>query len=527
MGPLYPSRAARRNVPWRNRDETRRPLRDHRFCLGALWLGLLVVAGAAGCARNPVTGRPEAVLTSEEAEIEYGNQAAEVVRAEMGLVDDPALEAYVAQLGQRLAAHSPRSQLDYRFQIIDLPEANAFALPGGHVYVSRGLLSLANSEDELAAVLGHEIGHIAARHAVRRQTASAPLAPLQIAAALGGVAASIVSPNLGQIVAGIGQLPGAYVMAAYSREQEREADRLGQELAAAAGFDPMALSLFTRTLAREEILEGDRAAARPFLLSHPPSPERSAAAEAYAGSLVIATGLPAPLDRDAFLLHVDGLVLGQSAAEGVFIDERFLHPGLGVGFTFPGDWKPFNARNSVSAISPDGSASLVIEIVGEGSDPMETAREFGRSIRLDEAPEALQVNGLAAARSGALVRGRNGGRQLLLTWVAHDDLIYRIAGVCPLTEIALMRPEFRRTTASFHPLAPGERNEISETRLRVVVADPGEDLSRLGERSGNEWTPPRTAIANGLEDEDAPLSPGWRIKIAHAEPYEDPQGQAP
>jgi len=353
------------------------------------------------------------------------------------------------------------------------------------------------------------------------------LAPLQIAAALGGAAASIVSPNLGQIVAGIGQLPGAYVMAAYSREQEREADRLGQEFAAAAGFDPMALSLFTRTLSREEVLEGEDADARPFLLSHPPSPERSAAAEAYAKSLVIATGLPAPLDREAFLAHVDGIVVGQPAAEGVFIGERFLHPGLGIGFTFPADWEHFNERTSVYAVDPHGSASLVIEIVGQGSDPMESARQFGRSIRLDEAPVALKINGLAAARSGALVRDYSGGRQLLLTWVAHDDVIYRIAGGCPSSEISLMRPEFSRTSASFHSLVTEERDEIFETRLRVVEASVGEGLARLGERSGNEWTPPRTAIANGLKEENAPLPAGWQVKIAHEEPYRDPPHEAP
>ena len=411
--------------------------------------------------------------------------------------------------------------------MVDLAEANAFALPGGHVYVSRGLLSLVNSEDELAAVLGHEIGHIAARHSVRRQTATAPLAPLQIAAALGGVAASIVSPNLGQMVAGIGQLPGAFVMAAYSREQEREADRLGQEFAAAAGFDPMALSLLARTLAREEDLEGEGAAVRPFLLSHPPSPERSAAAKTYAENLVIATGLQTPLDRKAFLAHVDGIVLGQPAAEGVFIDERFLHADLGIGFSFPMDWPYFNERNSVYAISPDGLANLVVEIVAEGSDPMEAAREFSRSMRLDEAPEGFQVNGLEAARSGALIRGRGGARQLLLAWVAHDELVYRIAGACPSAEISLLRPVFNRTVASFHSLVPEEREEIFETRLRVVNAEEGDDLARLGERSDNQWAPLQTAIANGLEEENAPLAPDWPVKIAREEPFSVPENEAP
>ena len=246
-----------------------------------LVLGLCI--GHWGCARNPVSGRLEAVLTSEDAEIEQGNQLAKLVESEIGLVENPGLDTYLSQLGQRLASHSPRDTITYQFQVANMPEANAFALPGGRIYVSRGLLPLLNSEDELAAVLGHEIGHVAARHSVRRQTASVPLAPLRIATALGGATASIVSPGLGQLVAGLGELPGAFAMAAYSRDQEREADRLGQQIAAAAGFNPMALSVFTETLAREEALSGEPDRRGSFLVGGAPRPARGAAAAPDAG----------------------------------------------------------------------------------------------------------------------------------------------------------------------------------------------------------------------------------------------------
>ena len=500
-------------------------------CLGAagaiaasLCVALLI--GLGGCARNPVTGRPEAVLTSEKGEIEQGKQAARLVQEEIGLVQDPELEAFVNALGQRLAQHSLRAHLEYRFQVADMPEANAFALPGGPVYVSRGLLALVNSEDELAAVLGHEIAHVEARHSVRRQTASAPLVPLRIAAALGGAAASIVSPGLGQVVAGIGQLPGAFAMAAYSRDQEREADKLGQELTAAAGFDPMGLAAFATTLAREEKLEGKTMGGRSFLVSHPSSPERSSASAAYARELTIAPDQPAPLDRYDFLRHLEGLVLGEPAAAGVFVDERFLHPELGIAFLLPSRWKTLNGRRSVSAQSPDAALYLVMEIVGEGEDAMRAARAFGQIANLDSEPRALRIHDLEAAKASTLVRAPGETRQVLLAWIACDGLIYRIAGIAPLDRLAELRPDFKRTADSFHRLSDAERREIFEDRLRLTEVRAGETLEAVNQRSENQWDSARTALANGIQEESK-LVPGTWLKIARSEPYRLPARDNP
>ena len=523
MGSSFPTQTALgRKSP--GPQHSRRPCPGQSRAAPLAWLlvavGLLQVFAA--CARNPVSGRPEAVLTSERAEIEQGNRAALIVEGEMGLVDDPALEAYLEQLGQRLAIHSPRSHLSYRFKIADIPEANAFALPGGYIYVSRGLLALANSEDQLAAVLGHEIAHVAARHSVQRQTVAAPLAPLRIAAALGGAAAAIVSPGLGEVVAGIGQFPAEFAMAAYSRDQEREADRLGQQLAAEAGFDPMALSTFNDTLIREEALKGENTGPRSsFLLSHPPGPERSAAAQLHAAELVIAPDLPAPLDRKAFLGHLEGLVIGQPALAGVFQGDRFLHPQLGIAFALPGGWQTFNNPSSVLARSPDGVAEIVVEIVGEGDSALLAAQALGRLIRLDGPPRAIEIGELEAAEASAHVRSLTQSRQLLVTFIAYNGLIYRIAGTVPVSELANVRPEFTRTTLSFHPLGEAEREEIFENHLRLVRAEDNENLAAFSERSENQWSKAQTAVANGI-DEDAALPVGEWFKIARREPYRDP-----
>src|SRR5216110_3142734 len=180
------------------------------------WVVLAVLALLGACTRNPVSGRPELTLMSAAEERRIGaEQAAEVART-IGLVDDPRLGTYVQEVGRRLAARSPRRDVTYTFAVVDMAEPNAFALPGGPVYVSRGLLVLTNSEDELAGVLGHEIGHVAARHAVRRVTRAAPLA---VVTGLGAAVTSIVSPMLGDLVGGIGGVAGAFVLAPYSRER--------------------------------------------------------------------------------------------------------------------------------------------------------------------------------------------------------------------------------------------------------------------------------------------------------------------
>ena len=221
----------------------------------------LLFLAAGGCALNPVSGRPEVVLVSQEQEEQLGREEARKVAQTIGLVDDAAFTRYFDAVGQRLAAQSPRHGITYTFAVVDSPEPNAFALPGGYVYVTRGLLTLLNSEDELACVVGHEIGHVAPRHSVQKITRAAPLGLITgIASGVTG----LVSPLLGQVVGGIGGLANSLVLAPYSRDQEREADRLGQAMAARAGWDPDAMSRMLRTLEREQELHGETGGCPPF-----------------------------------------------------------------------------------------------------------------------------------------------------------------------------------------------------------------------------------------------------------------------
>jgi predicted Zn-dependent protease len=468
-----------------------------------------------GCARNPVSGRPELVLTSEAGEIKQGQEAAKAVAQLMGLVENPQLLAYVDTIGQRLARQSPREELEHHFYVVEMAVPNAFALPGGHIYVSRGLLAMVNSEDELANAIGHEIGHVAARHSVRQQVRSTPFIPVKIAAGLGGLAAGIVSPTLGRVVSGVGQLPGSLVLASYSRDQEREADRLGQQFAAAVGWDPAAMGRFMHTLSRDEALQGDDPSRSSFFASHPSSPERAADSRGFAATLDRAKPDPAALSHTEFLRELEGIVVGERAAEGVFVGNRFLQPELDFALTFPKDWETTNGRDHVAARSPDKKGFLVLQIVGEGEDPLEAARAFAKKHSLRDEPQALRIAGLAAAQA---VSESSRSTLVHLTWVAHGGRVYQLAGISPAESFAAQVSLFDAAGRSFRPLKQAERAEIRESRLRVTGARAGETLEQLVERTGSSWTPEETAVANGIKVGVA-LPDGKPIKLAMPEPY--------
>jgi len=196
-----------------------------------LSMSVVAMVVSTGCAVNPVSGVPELTLISAEQEKKIGSEEAKKVEQQMGLLDDSRFVPYLNQLGQRLAEQSPRKDVTYQFHLVDMPEPNAFALPGGYVYVTRGLLALTNSEDELAGVVGHEIGHVAARHSVQKISKQGPFAVLfGIVSGITG----LVSPLVGNIIGGVGDFAQSLVFSPYSRSQETEADKVGQEMAAKA-----------------------------------------------------------------------------------------------------------------------------------------------------------------------------------------------------------------------------------------------------------------------------------------------------
>jgi predicted Zn-dependent protease len=471
----------------------------------------------AACAINPVSGHPQFVLVSKHGEKEMGEHEAQRVEQRMGFVDDVALTAYVDAIGQRLAAHSPRRDVQYQFHVVDMPEPNAFALPGGYVYLSRGLLVLVNSEDELAGVVAHEIGHVAARHSVAQITRAAPLAVMtNLSAAVTGLA----SPLLGQVVGGVGGLASGLVLAPFSRDQEREADRVGQEMVAAAGWDPAGLAKILGTMEREQELEGNEPGRTTFLASHPSTPERVANTTAYAKELKRTPSAPICETSAALLARLDGLVVGQGAEEGVFVGQAFLHPDLDLFIRFPADWRTHNDRHQAGAESPDDSALVLLQTVGEGEDPLAAARALERTSGSPVVQNTRlgTVGGLKIAWTRARTHTASGDVIIELAWIAYAGQIYQVVGLAPLQRSDWFAPLFDGVVQSFRPLEPAERASIRENHLRVIQARQDEELGALIARSKGRWGTPMTAVVNALSA-DQRLAAGQLVKLAVAEPY--------
>jgi predicted Zn-dependent protease len=466
---------------------------------------------------NPVTGEREWSTISPERERALGEQGAAQVQAEIGLVAAPELKAYVDAIGQRLAQHSPRQDVAYRFGVVDMEEPNAFALPGGWIYVSRGLLAISNSEDELANVIGHEIGHVAARHADQRQTRATSVGLLT---ALGAVLAGAAGGGqAAEAVAQLGQVGGAGYIASYGREQERQSDEVGQKIAAQSGWDPSAMARFLDTLEREAALRTGAQRRASFLDSHPVTRERVESTAARARTLEVAPARPMARSREDFFSRLEGILLGPDPAHGIFRGALFLHPDLDFALEFPRDWPTQNSREAVAARSPSGDAVILLELQGPSGDPAAAARAFAQQNQLvlqDGRPARL--GGWSAYHAAALVQGQQGAVALDLTWIAHPRGMFRLRGMSSAQAFAARAPAFLDTARSFRPVSRAERGSVTEHRLRVVVARRGESLAGLSRRTGNAWSLQETAVANGLEPE-ALLAEGTPVKIAVELPY--------
>jgi predicted Zn-dependent protease len=404
--------------------------------------------------------------------------------------------------------------VSYHFYVADMPEPNAFALPGGYVYVSRGLLALVTSEEELAGVVGHEIGHVAARHTVQRVSKQGPFAVVfGIASGLTG----IVSPLVGNIIGGVGNLAQSIAFSPYSRSQESEADKIGQEMAAKAGWDPEGLAVFLHTLERQEALLSNGPRRPSFFDSHPATPDRVQNTSKHAKQLTRVAREPLSSSQEVFLERLDGMVVGQRAANGIVKDHAFRHPDLNLFMQFPDGWNVENTPTKIVSAPKDGQRAVVFQAVAEGNDPLDGARalEKASKAKFETKTHPRKGNGLPAATT----RFAESKVTVDVTWIAYGGTVYQIAAFAPTREFESAEPVFRQVTQSFRPLSAEERAAIREDHIRLVKARQGESVRAVAARSNTVWKPEQIAVANNLTDYE-PLREGHVIKIAVSEPYE-------
>ena len=464
----------------------------------------------ANCATNPVTGQPNFVTISEEEEVTIGRQEDPKVLQEYGgFYDDPGLQRYVDEIGQRLARVSHRPNLQYFFRVVDSPQINAFALPGGYVYITRGILNYLNSEAELAAVLGHEIGHVTARHSVQQISAAQGA---DVVAAI----ASILVPGLqNQAAQTLLNTLGNALLSGYGREHELQADGLGAEYLARAGYDAQAMIRVVSVLKDQELFDAETAKAEGreprgyhgVFDSHPSADTRL---QQVVGQAKKYGQGPARDERAAFLRRVDRLPFGDSPDQGFVRDGVFFHPQMGFALRFPQGWKIGNLPDRVVARSPQQDAILELRLAGPARDaPADVLR---RALRLGNAVNVTptEINGLRAAASNTSIQGRP--THAVVLFLGKDA--YLIGAQARDSQAMNQHGQMiAGTVRSFHAMTAAERAQARPLTVRVITATAAMTYATLARGSpiGN-FAEQNLRLINGHYPRGEPV-PGQALKI--------------
>jgi predicted Zn-dependent protease len=469
-----------------------------------------VLVATAACATNPVTGRRELSLMSEAQEIQIGQTQDVQVRREMGVYRDQALQEYITTIGLKLARASERPNLPWHFTVVDSPAVNAFALPGGYIYITRGIMPFLDDEAQLAGVLGHEIGHVTARHASQQYSRST-------GAQLGLIFGSILVPQA-RPLAQLGESGLGLLFLKYGRDDEAQADGLGVKYASLTGWDPAGVPQMLTTLGRIEEASDNKGV--PNWLSTHPAPEdrvqrvSAAVQRAETGAEKFTT------DRDGYLRRIDGMVYGDNPDQGVVRGARFLHAGLRFAVDFPPGWDVANGQAQVVAKEPGGRALVLLQLVD---------RPIGRNIQ-DIAVRSMDGAGFRSLSGGrTVINGldafvgtyggslQNFGRVLVrAAHVALDRDILFLAGIAPTDHYERAEPAFIASINSFKPLSRADAEAIAPNRIDLYTARQGDTWQSIAERQGRGVVKPTTlAIMNGHAVNDQPRA-GERIKIVVA-----------
>lgn len=465
----------------------------------SLALSLMVAA----CATNPVTGKRELSLVSEQQEIQMGQEGAKQVAQEIGLINDQALQNYVQGVGAALAAKSERPNLPWTFRVVDDPSPNAFALPGGFIFVTRGLLDLMNNEAELASVVGHEIGHVTARHSVQQMSQQ------QIAQLALGIG-SVLSPTVAQLGGAASQGLGLLFLK-YGRDDERQADDLGFRYALGQGYDVRYMDDVFRSLQR--LGEASKQSPLPTWLStHPGEAERIQTIDAKIAALQPNQLANAKVNAQGYLQRVNGLVYGQNPRNGFFQGNTFYQPDLRFQMTLPSGWQGQNLTQAVVAVSPQQDAIIQLTLA-QGDSPDAAARTFlsQQGIQAGQATRET-VNGVPAVASTFQAQTEQGVIQGLAAFFTYNGTTYQVIGYSPAQKYAAYAPVFRQALGSFAPVTDPKILNVQPNKVSVVSLPQSMTLAEFAQRNPPAVSLAELAIVNQVENTNAPLPAGTPVK---------------
>lgn len=473
------------------------------------YLGLLAVTMLfTDCARNPVTGKKQVVLMSEAQEIAMGQEADPQIISQFGLYEDSLLQRFIREKGEQMAAISHRPKLDYNFRVLNSEVVNAFAVPGGYVYFTRGIMAYLNNEAEFAGVLGHEIGHIAHRHSVEQQR-NAVLGQLAI------IAGIVINPDLARF-AETASTGLQLMLLQNSREAERESDELGVEYSSKIGYDASQMAEFFKTLERQ--MKGTEAAELPeFLSTHPNPADRNATVAKLATEWKQKLNLTNPVvNRNIYLRRIDGLVYGEDPREGYRENNMFYHPVLRFQFPIPANWNYQNTPQRVQMAPKDGKALLML-MLASGNSLQEAANTFVQQNKLTAIENrATTINGLQAYYLIADQPSQQQGQASLRTqsyFILYNNTIYHLLGVTALQDFNAYVNSFNQTMQGFMPLTDQSKLNKKPERIRIKTVGAAMTLAQfLRQQNIADAKAEEHAVLNGMMLTDN-LTQGTLIKI--------------
>lgn len=472
---------------------------------------LMVCLMLGSCARNPVTGKKELMLMTESQEIALGQQSDPAIVAQFGLYEDEAMQKFINEKGKAMGEISHRPDLNYTFRILDSPVVNAFALPGGYVYFTRGIMAHFNNEAEFAGVLGHEIGHITARHSAKQYSA-------QVVGQLGLMAGIIASEDFRQFANEASQALGLLFLK-FGRDHESQSDELGVNYSTAIGYNAHEMADFFQTLNR---LQEQAGASIPTFLSTHPNPE-----DRYEKVHELSDKAQAKLDknalkvnRDAYLQMIDGIIYGDDPRQGYTDGNHFYHPELKFHFSFPKDWTLYNSPLQVQIAPADGKALIILSLSQQPSleesasadkEQYKLVTIDSRKTRINGYPTLITLSDIIPDESAGADPA--GAIRLLSYYIQDGELIYVFRGLAKKTDFNNYNNVLKNALESFSPLTDPARINVKPTRLTIKKLNQGGTLEQVLLRLGVEKeSHEELAIVNGMELGDQ-VQAGQFIKI--------------
>ena len=440
------------------------------------------------CARNPVTGKKEFMLMSENQEKAMGASYDPQVQSQFGVYDDAKLQAFITEKGKKMAAVSHRPGLDYQFKVVDSHVVNAFAVPGGYVYFTRGIMAHFNNEAEFAGVLGHEIGHVTARHSARQYSQ-------QMLAQLGFVVGMVASEEF-RAYSDLASQGLQLMFMKFSRNHESESDKLGVEYSTEIGYDAHEMANFFNTIKRIQVQAG---ASVPTMLSTHPDPgdrynrvhQLAAKKQGEAGNSKL------DINRDSYLRMIDGLVYGEDPKQGYEEGGYFYHPVMKFQFPVPSNWQLVNSPTQVQMAPKDGKALIVMSLSPEKN--LTAAQQ--KAVETDKlqviSSRNITVNGNPASMT---VADLNEKVRLLMYLIQYNGNIYKFAGLAETPNFNGYKRRFEDTFGKFKSLNDPEKINRKPERIRI------KEVPRTTNFKGimNQFNIPsdrheELAILNGME----------------------------